>query len=68
MPVTVTINGTERQVPDGATLVKVIEALDVPAAGVAVAVNGAVVRRADWPTTALADGATVEVLTAVQGG
>ncbi len=65
---TVTVNGTERQVPDGATLVEVIEALDVPAAGVAVAVNGAVVRRVDWPATPLADGATVEVLTAVQGG
>ena len=65
---TVTVNGTERQVPDGATVVEVIEALEVPAAGVAVAVNGAVVRRADWPTTPLTDGATVEVLTAVQGG
>ncbi len=68
MPVTVTINGTERQVPDGAMLIEVIEELEVPAAGVAVAVNGAVVRRADWPTTPLADGATVEVLTAAQGG
>ena len=65
---TVTVNGTERQVPDGTTLAEVIEALDVPAAGVAVAVNGAVVRRADWPVTPLADGATVEVLAAVQGG
>ncbi len=63
-----TINGTERQVPDGATLAEVIEALDLPATGVAVAVDGAVVRRDDWPATRLADGATVEVLTAVQGG
>lgn len=65
---TVTINGTERQVADGATLAAVIEALEVPAAGVAVAVDGSVVRRADWPATPLTDGATVEVLTAVQGG
>ena len=39
-----------------------------PRTGVAVAVDGEVVPRADWPATALADGARVEVLTAVQGG
>jgi sulfur carrier protein len=36
--------------------------------GVAVAVGDHVVRRSDWSTTALADGARVEVVTAVQGG
>ncbi len=36
--------------------------------GVAVALDGEVVRRADWPDTALADGATLEVVQAVQGG
>jgi sulfur carrier protein len=36
--------------------------------GIAVALNGEVVRRADWPATRLAPGDQVEVLTAVQGG
>jgi sulfur carrier protein len=41
----------------------------VPSArGVAAAVNGEVVPRRAWPDTPLADGAVVEVVTAVQGG
>jgi len=38
------------------------------ARGVAVAVDGEVVPRAEWESRALADGARVEVLTAMQGG
>ena len=36
--------------------------------GVAVALNGAVVRRSDWATTALAAGDTIEIVRAMQGG
>jgi sulfur carrier protein len=36
--------------------------------GVAVALNGAVVRRADWATTALSAGDSVEIVRAMQGG
>jgi sulfur carrier protein len=50
------------------TLAGLLEQWGVPQAGVAVAVDGAVVTRASWPATPLSDGAAVEVLTAVQGG
>ncbi|KAA1421349.1 sulfur carrier protein ThiS [Nocardioides humilatus] len=36
--------------------------------GIAVAVNGEVVCRSDWPRWALAEADTVEIVTAVQGG
>ena len=36
--------------------------------GVAVAVDGEVVPRAEWPYRPLPDGSVVEVVTAVQGG
>lgn len=36
--------------------------------GVAVALNGAVVRRADWATTTLNPGDTVDIVRAMQGG
>lgn len=42
--------------------------LDEDARGVAVAVDAEVVPRAEWSSFLLADGAKVEVLTAVQGG
>ena len=65
---TLTVNGVRWELLEGATLADVLARLDVPGRGVAVALDGAVVPRASWPATALADGAGVEVLTAVQGG
>jgi sulfur carrier protein len=62
------VNGTEREIPDGATVTQMLAALDVPARGVAVAVDGVVVARTDHDRTVVPDGAEVEVLTAVQGG
>ena len=66
----VTVNGVREQLPAGAGLSDLLaRAGHGPTArGVAVAVNGEVVRRADWPARALADGDTVELLVAVQGG
>jgi sulfur carrier protein len=62
------VNGVEQELATGTTLAELIEGRGVPPSGVAVAVNGDVVRRADWAHTTLRDGAVVEVLTAVQGG
>lgn len=63
----VVANGTERELREG-TLPELLAQLGAPEQGVAVAVDGQVVTRADWPTTRLREGARVEVLTAVQGG
>lgn len=62
------INGEQRELADGARVRDVLVVLGAPEIGVAVAVDGEVVPRADWPSAALSDGARVEVLTAVQGG
>jgi sulfur carrier protein len=62
------INGAAHELPAGARVSAVLDVLGLPGRGVAVAVDGDLVRRADWPETPLADGARVEVVTAVQGG
>ncbi|POR41974.1 sulfur carrier protein ThiS [Methylobacterium sp. V23] len=36
--------------------------------GIAIALNGAVIRRRDWAATALSDGDRVEIVRAMQGG
>lgn len=64
----VRINGADRELPDTAVVEDALTALAVSRTGVAVAVDDVVVPRVDWPRTPLADGARVEVLTAVQGG
>jgi sulfur carrier protein len=66
--VQVWINGEQRELADGARVRDALTMLGSPGTGVAVAVDGEVVPRADWPEVALSEGARVEVLTAVQGG
>lgn len=65
----VTVNGSPHELDPGATVHDAVRehAGDV-ADRVAVAVNGEVVRRADWATTSLSDGDRVEVVAAIQGG
>ena len=64
------LNGEPRELASGATLADAVRASGVGegARGVAVALEGEVVPRAEWDSTPLAEGAGVEVLAAIQGG
>ena len=66
----VLVNGSERALPDGATVEALVAELGAPESGrgVAVAVDGVVVPRSEWAAVELVPSARVEVLTAVQGG
>jgi sulfur carrier protein len=66
----ITVNGERRELPDGTTVAEVVATLlnGQAGRGVAVALNGEVLPRAAWQTTAVTDGDSVEVLTATQGG
>jgi sulfur carrier protein len=66
--VVIWINGVAREVADDARVLDALDVLGLPQVGVAVAVDGEVVPKVRWAEAALADGARVEVLTAVQGG
>lgn len=68
--VSITVNGESRDVPADLALPDVLRHLDLAPerSGIAVARNGTVVRRSDWPETAIADGDELEVITATQGG
>jgi sulfur carrier protein len=67
---TVLVNGQTREIGAGVTVGGLLVALghDPSGAGIAVAVNGEVVPRGAWPTTALGEHDQVEVLGAAQGG
>ncbi|HEV2812092.1 MAG TPA: sulfur carrier protein ThiS [Solirubrobacteraceae bacterium] len=53
---------------EGSTVAGLLERLDLPDRGVAVAVDAEVVPRGEWGTFVVPEGAHVEVVTAVQGG
>lgn len=64
----IVVNGDRSELTPGSTVRELLELLDSPERGVAVAVDSAVIPRGEWEDFVIADGATVEVLTAVQGG
>jgi sulfur carrier protein len=66
----IVLNGTRTELAAGEGLAQALARLGVDrdARGVAVAVDGEVVPRSQWERLALRDGASVEVLSAMQGG
>jgi sulfur carrier protein len=63
------VNGRDEPLPaETLAILLEIKALDVAQKGIAVALNGAVVPRAEWPTTTLKAGDSVEIVRARQGG
>jgi sulfur carrier protein len=64
----ITLNGETRDVPAGTTVEQLLAELEAGPRGVAIAVDAEVVPRGEWPTYLIPDGASVEVVHAVQGG
>ena len=67
---TIVVNGVQRDVAADTSVADLVRALgrDPDQAGTAIARNGDVLPRRQWAGTLLADGDTVEVVTAVGGG
>lgn len=70
MSMTLTINGTDHEVDDHATIVDLLKVVDLGPddRGVAVAVDSEVVPRHRWHTTAPTGGARIEIVRAAAGG
>jgi sulfur carrier protein len=66
----VELNGRRTELGTGATVADAVKAAGANGGdrGVAVAVDGEVVRRADWGNTKLHERQSIEVVRAVQGG
>ena len=66
---TLTINGDQRQsAATNVTALLAEEGVKLDAKGVAVALNGAVVRKLEWGATPLTEGDTVEIVKPFSGG
>ncbi len=66
----VALNGRRAELPDGATVADAVKeaGVDGDGRGVAVAVDGEVIRKVEWGKTKLEGEQKVEVVHAVQGG
>ncbi len=65
---TVSVNGTERELAEGATFAQLLEELGIAVRGIAVARNDEVVRRADLAHERISPGDRIEIIKAVAGG
>jgi len=65
---TIRINGAPEPLAARTVAELVAEKSETDGRGVAVALNGVVVRRADWAATPLKAGDAVEIVRAMQGG
>jgi sulfur carrier protein len=63
----VTVNGETIELAENTTVAGLLETRGFPEKGIAVAVDWAVLPRSEWELP-LSAGATIEVVTAVQGG
>lgn len=64
----VVLNGEPKSVPAGLTVEALLTFLEMNASRVAVELDRAIVRKADWPAVEVRDGAQIEVVWFVGGG
>lgn len=64
----VVVNGEEREVPEGLNLAGLLERLGLDLERVAVELDRRIVRRPEWQSTAVNDGARLEIVQFVGGG
>ena len=66
--IVLTINGKERRMEGPVNLLAYVESLNVNLGAIAVAYNGAVLRRDELSSVTLSEGDQVEIVRAVGGG
>ena len=64
----VTVNGERRAFPARSTLLDVVRALSLEPERVAIEYNRVIIKRELWPSTALDNGAEIEIVQFVGGG
>ena len=67
-PITLTLNGKQRELAAGISLVALLGELDIDRRVIAIALNGDVLPRDRYDETVLQDGDNVEVVRMVGGG
>lgn len=64
----VVVNGQPRRVPEGVSVLQLLEYLGIEPSRVAVELNREIVRKPDWESTTVKEGSTAEVVWFVGGG
>ena len=66
--ISVEVNGEQRQIDSGLTVLEYLKALGIEPDRVAVELNRAILKKADWPQREIEAGAQLEIVHFVGGG
>ncbi|MCK6265577.1 sulfur carrier protein ThiS [Vibrio sp. ZSDE26] len=66
--ITIEVNGDEQEIPSGATLIDVIEVLNLPSNGCVFSINNTIVSKNKWSMTPLNSGDSISLFQAFAGG
>jgi sulfur carrier protein len=64
----ITVNGTEREMPQASTVAELLAGLGLSDKRVAVELNRSIIAREDYAATGLSEGDVLEILSFVGGG
>lgn len=64
----IVLNGSPKRVPEGLAIPQLLEFLEIDPSRVAMELNRAIVRKPEWPTSEVREGAEVEIVWFVGGG
>ena len=62
------LNGQPRQVPEGQTVLALLQSLNLDPERLAVELDGAILKKGDWPACRLRPGVRLEIVQFVGGG
>jgi thiamine biosynthesis protein ThiS len=62
------INGERREMPGAQTVASLLAELNIPAERVAIELNKSIVRKREWDSIQVGDGAQIEIVEFVGGG
>ena len=65
---TITLNGESKEITAGASLVDVLNLLELKPERLAIELNRKIIRRANWDSTTLHEGDKIEIVHFVGGG
>ena len=68
MPIPIVVNGEDRTVPEGQTILGLLRELQIDPARVAVELDRLIVKQPHWDTASLHAGARLEIVQFVGGG
>ena len=67
-PISIVVNGETRAASQGDTIADLVRSLHLDPERLAIELDRRIVKRAQWPATTLAPGATLEIVQFVGGG